>query len=527
MKTPFAKFLVARLFSLLLANLPLCSTLANTHDTLPGIMNPPGTATQTAAGNLHELASLLERAQLALGENKNEQALELLAEAFELAHQAGNEHALVVILTVIANIYFETAQFEAASRYYSDALEVDSDDQYTRATLLFNRGHANGALGRYALANRDFSQSLEISRSLGDSYGQAYALKALGANAQAMEMADKAYQYFSMAQDIFQDAGDNAQITHLNRHLADLALDKGDFPEAATRYTQTLEEYDKSGDQTGMMRAYRGMSSVLALQGEFEKALNAYKAYAGLAIALAQEQGNETTRQLQVAFDTEHYIKNNQQLASLTRMQQETLDYQVSLLDKNRLAITLAACVVLLIGTLLFRTRQFAKKMQILATTDELTGLLSRRAILAYAYTEFERATRFARPLSCMILDIDHFKSINDTFGHEAGDKVLKQVSGVISSTLRKSDYFGRIGGEEFLLIAPETTPDQASFLSERIRRRVAETPFANLGKMTVTISAGQVQLDGQKTWEELMGNADMALYQAKQSGRNLVKAFQ
>lgn len=157
--------------------------------------------------------------------------------------------------------------------------------------------------------------------------------------------------------------------------------------------------------------------------------------------------------------------------------------------------------------------------MRDMAVTDELTGLPNRRGF----YGEVEKllwlSSRYKHPLTLAILDIDHFKSINDNFGHPIGDEVLKDFAAVISQMIRKTDLLARVGGEEFVLVMPETTAEDALHLLERLRKSVADHSFSH--ERQVTVSIGFTSFHGSEKLEGLMVVADKALYKAKQDGRD------
>ncbi len=161
------------------------------------------------------------------------------------------------------------------------------------------------------------------------------------------------------------------------------------------------------------------------------------------------------------------------------------------------------------------------------ASTDQLTNVLSRRGWLEEAKREIHRAIRYDRPISVAIFDLDRFKSINDTYGHPAGDKVLVSFSDLCTNTIRQMDCFGRIGGEEFALLMPETTPEDAYTLAERLREAYAETPF-DLGDVVHgTVSIGIATLGhGATDIYGVLDKADKAMYAAKNSGRNKTVIF-
>jgi diguanylate cyclase (GGDEF)-like protein len=161
-----------------------------------------------------------------------------------------------------------------------------------------------------------------------------------------------------------------------------------------------------------------------------------------------------------------------------------------------------------------------------LATTDALTGVLNRRGFVARGRAEWGRCRRYGRPLTVLALDIDHFKVVNDTHGHDVGDAVLVHVSALCAGGMRTSDLFGRLGGEEFCAVLPETSLEAARALAERLRTGVERVPCPIAGMMIpVTISIGvAVGEESDVTLEALMKRADQALYAAKRNGRNRVE---
>ncbi len=164
------------------------------------------------------------------------------------------------------------------------------------------------------------------------------------------------------------------------------------------------------------------------------------------------------------------------------------------------------------------------------ATIDRLTGVANRQALLAALFAEVERASRYDRPLCVAFVDIDHFKAVNDSYGHAAGDTVLRGVAQSIAESLRTSDLIGRYGGEEFMLILTETTVEEGAELSEKLRKLVERTRFSIDGNanLSVTISIGIVGGSGQKLrMETLVRDADAAMYSAKSLGRNQTYIFE
>ena len=169
---------------------------------------------------------------------------------------------------------------------------------------------------------------------------------------------------------------------------------------------------------------------------------------------------------------------------------------------------------------------QRADQLHSMANTDELTGLPNRRSFMTLAKSEWDRFQRYHRPLSLLMVDIDHFKAINDSFGHDVGDDALAHVAAQCRDSRRGSDAVARIGGEEFAILMPETTAEQALIVGERLRVSIAETPCKSRGhEFTVTVSIGVAQgTAGMAGAHVLMKRADEALYRAKSLGRNRIE---
>jgi len=164
------------------------------------------------------------------------------------------------------------------------------------------------------------------------------------------------------------------------------------------------------------------------------------------------------------------------------------------------------------------------KRLEYESSHDILTDLYNRRFFEKLFEQKFEQAKRYNRSLSLILFDIDHFKKINDTFGHKMGDKVLTKLANIVKNSIRKSDIVCRVGGEEFAIICPETNKDEAFKIAEKIRIIIENTNFEKIEK--VTISLGIAELKEKQSKEELYRNADIAMYHSKRKGRNKSTIF-
>lgn len=193
--------------------------------------------------------------------------------------------------------------------------------------------------------------------------------------------------------------------------------------------------------------------------------------------------------------------------------------------------VLLTWLIIRLVFKLYKRLSKAEQKLKELLNTDALTGLSNRRSVVGGLYKEVERARRYKRPFCCIMIDIDHFKKINDTYGHQAGDEVLRVIGKIMKSIFRNSDLTGRYGGEEFIVLLPETDIEGAMAAAEKIRAEVenAEIVIAEKEVIRMTSSFGvsclceDDDMPLEKKAADLVGRADKALYKAKSEGRNRV----
>jgi diguanylate cyclase (GGDEF)-like protein len=186
------------------------------------------------------------------------------------------------------------------------------------------------------------------------------------------------------------------------------------------------------------------------------------------------------------------------------------------------LLITLTLEAIFIFRPLVNRVRRYAANLYEMATRDSLTGLANRRQFMDVGNRELQLSRRSGRPMCVVMLDLDHFKSVNDTYGHAIGDLVLKRFASIALGTLRGSDIIGRIGGEEFALILREMAASAAAGVAEKLRAAVANDRSDGLPAFTVSIGVAVIGME-DKSVDDLLRRADKALYQAKAEGRNRV----
>lgn len=212
-------------------------------------------------------------------------------------------------------------------------------------------------------------------------------------------------------------------------------------------------------------------------------------------------------------------------------VQKDSLEGLVSQYTVLLYFLSTTIVIVAVIAFLAYRSsvkirEEFENTLLMMAVTDPLTGIYNRRGFEDLLNREYERSRRYQRSAGLLIFDLDHFKRINDTYGHQAGDEVLVEVAGRCAKLLRKSDILGRFGGEEFIVLLPETDGKSAHETAEKLRRGIEAEPFeTGAGTIDVTISVGVASFNAKEegSIEAITKRVDEALYTAKECGRNQV----
>jgi diguanylate cyclase (GGDEF)-like protein len=217
----------------------------------------------------------------------------------------------------------------------------------------------------------------------------------------------------------------------------------------------------------------------------------------------------------------------------MSRQQQSVLLFPLVLIGLGWLMLTIRQQIMLRLhnASLVDQTRSLEQanfELKTKASTDSLTELLVRRAFLERCNVEIDRSRRQGRPLTLVVVDLDHFKRVNDNYGHATGDLVLKTFASILRRDLRSIDVAGRWGGEEFVVLMPDTSLADALAVIERIRVIVSQQSFPSpADRLEVTMSAGLAEFDGTtQDPEHIVAQADKALYEAKRLGRNRTCCF-
>jgi diguanylate cyclase (GGDEF)-like protein len=474
-----------------------------------------------------EAFALLNAGYLRYSRGAAADALTDLQAAYDIFARQNHQKEQVDTLTTIAGIYADSkvAQYDRAIEYYEKAIPVFErlKRPYDIADTLFNIGATYREKGDMKAAMESFQRADAIFMRLKKSDDVAAIDREIGVTlvksgrpAEALARFDKALRYYRSSGD-----RDSAAATVQARGAAYTKLKR---PAEAIRDLEARTYYLAADSARFLVRIDEDLAAAYELAGRWPEANAALRRHVQRQSKLFEEQRDQQAARLRVEFDTKRRDEEN---AALTRENALRSSALTAAQRAARLQNGVIALVVLLAATLaalFWRQLSYARRLRVMALTDELTRLPNRRHIMLVAAEAFASARATAHPMSVIMFDIDHFKRINDTWGHAAGDLVLQRVAHSCRVSLRPGDLLGRIGGEEFLVVARDASAEGAAGLAERLRSAVESTRFSDIdSSLVVTISLGVASSENFTSFEKLMQRADALLYEAKEGGRNRV----
>jgi len=411
------------------------------------------------------------------------------------------------------------------------------------------------------LKNNNQEQAMYVNSDIG------LALDELGEHQQAVDNFLVSYQYFkehqqekvaaTMATNIAYSLIKLNRLNEAEKYLieADTVINEKDLTDYSfmklfmaeikfqqARYKEALTELEQGEKAFRTLQNNRGLTQLLQLKSNIYVAMNdlsaAYGALQEFVTLTKKVDGNSLshhTTELKVKFDTSRIESENQRLIENQNLKEQEL----ALLEKNKslqhIILLLAGFILTIVSIFAYKQVHRNRQLQVIALTDYLTKLPNRRHIYAQAAKYFQQALKHQSPFSVIIFDADHFKKINDNFGHELGDRALMTIANAGRTLSGNKDLVGRIGGEEFLILLPNTDATRALALAHQLQNHISRLSAQNLpAELKLTVSAGVATLEPQNNTEDayqdkdfatLLKRADNALYEAKNAGRNCVKS--
>ncbi len=462
-----------------------------------------------------------------IGDTAN--ALTDLQFAYRLQKQRGNQTRARYALNAIANLYADehVGEYDKAIDYYRQLLAAhqanrdigeESTTWFNIASTLDHKGDLKGALVAYG-------KSLEIELRRGDQDEIASVRRALGVALVKLGRMDEAMPLFDQAVAQFRGTNDDEGVAAARLSRAVALRKLGRLPAANEDLAAARDYFTRHANPRFLEKIESERALAYAAAYDWQRAYAASVAQIAHRDELAARLKQETTTRMRVAFDTEKTENENRTLEQINAQSAQSLEASRRIESLQRIAILLGIGISLLLVWMIARAMRTSRRMRALALTDELTRLPNRRHVFEIADRASGAAHETSAPWCVLALDIDHFKSINDRFGHDAGDKVLVCVAKACGAAVREHDVVGRIGGEEFLVVLPRTRLAEACEVGERIRQAVEALAHNDIQpglRVTISIGAAQSQ-PGDKGVGSLAKRADDCLYAAKTSGRNRV----
>jgi diguanylate cyclase (GGDEF)-like protein len=419
-----------------------------------------------------------------------------------------------------AALYNEVSQHSLGLKYANEIL-AESPAPRTKCFATSIKLEAQRVLGKLPQGKDDFSSEIEACRKINE-FMAASTLRATLARKWAKEgKLDAAVALLAGSLGEVEQTRYPWLIAEVRAILAELELERGN-PDAAKAHADAAVSYGKQiASSAALVSAYRTLYEIASSREKGTAALELYKRYAESQMA---HQSDVKARELAyeiVRHETQQKNKEIELLQAQQRLERENT--QKAQLTTLFLAILLAGAVFWA-----FQVKRHQHQLKKLAQTDSLTGLGNRHFFTQKSERALVEAARAGDPASLVMFDLDHFKAINDTYGHGAGDWVLKQVGKTCASHCRKIDYLGRIGGEEFAVLLSGIDLAGAERLAETCRAQLAQIDTRDCGYSFVVTGSFGVSSTAQSGYDlsRLLSHADQMLYRAKNEGRNRVCAY-
>jgi len=472
------------------------------------------------------------------GQRKYEKALEKYFLALEIQEEIKDQGLGAMTLSNIGLLFYSLKNFDKSLEYFFKALEIQEELGNTRDIALVKQNIANV----YSNQNKPektleyYLSSLKNCEEIGDERLSGIILTNIAVHYyEEFNDPDKALEYFNRSLIITQKYDDKENILRAFFYIGTIYIDTGKYEKAMEKENEALRIAQEINDYRQIKYIYREISNIYAKQKDFENAYEFHVKYKTVNDSIFSIEQSEQITEMETKYETE---KKEQQIVLLEKdntIARMKIKRQRLLLLYSVIGIVLILAFVLILSNLYRQKTKTAKalavanrKLEELSRTDPLTKLWNRRYLHEIVERERVRIKRSFEAFSFILMDIDHFKNVNDTYGHECGDYVLSTMAVILRSGVRKQDVVGRWGGEEFLLFLPSTSLQGAITIAESIRKKIADYPFIYDSKnIAITSTLGVSEFDETVSVEECIKLADDGLYEGKESGRNRIVSVQ
>ncbi len=458
------------------------------------------------------------------------EALKYYHKAYMLTQEFGDELEMAYLNIQMSSSYSYIYDYEKATKLANEAISYFHANKY-----YYDEVFAHNTLAKVYLPMKEYDKAiasyqkiLVLSKLIKTENLADIAYLGLARTYLTKKENDKARHYFNLYQQYTPES--TATFTKIDNLILSAKIAFGDkdisFAEENIKQVEAiLASLDSQIAVSWQINILDFKADIAVFKEDFENAYLFQKEARKLLKSYQSSEREKVRSKYKIMFDTDQALLKNQILErdqQLNKVAFESSAQQHKLQTSLTIAISLLALGLIFF---IYRQRKNSAILHKLANTDGLTALANRRYTFIYAEDMLAQAKKYQQNFAIIIFDIDHFKNVNDTYGHTGGDTALKKIAATASEFVRNNDILGRIGGEEFLIILPNTSSKQAYDIADRIRRSIEKTDII-LGDQVVNISAsfGISQLaQNHPHFNQIFHEADIALYQAKNSGRNCI----
>lgn len=432
-------------------------------------------------------------------------AAELYLQSLGLAQSLGNLDAEGAALGNLGAVYLEQGELNRAQELFQKGLEicVRVGSQQREAVVRNNLGLTQYRLEAYQSSLEYSQQALELAQKLRDRRIEASALGNLALTYFALGQYDTALELNKRALELERGLHNRHSEADLLVQIGRIWLEKRSYAMAQSTLEEALQVAQTCGNRKAHTEVHLYLSEVWQHKGQFALALQQHRLYHELTTATLKEQLERKTLALLISFQAEQAL----QQAEIVRLRNVELVAANEALEQANL-----------------EKSQLLAQLEQMVHTDPLTQIYNRRYLEQQLRNLFEQSRTEQWPLSVALIDLDHFKAINDTYSHQAGDEVLKTTAALFRETLPEVELIARYGGEEFAIAFPKTTAVEAATACERLRQRIEAHDWSFIhSDLMVTVSIGVSDAPSTSNHEKLLMVADQYLYDAKKRRRNQV----
>lgn len=446
--------------------------------------------------------------------------------AYRLAQKSNYSYKTAAILNSLAQVYLELNDSDMAIEYFDESLSLARrlKSKLGESIVLYGLAKAYRKNKQVYKEKELLEQALNISIELKDHIGVVWTKVALAEIYLEEKRWQLALESFEEGVNLFADSGDNRMLYNAVLGKVESLIGLGRINKAEQIISANKQAFLETNSPSISLRVAKVLVAIAKSAEKYKEALKYQERYSEIAYQIYVEEQKQYAQKYRVQFDSELKESKNRILVKENELKNLKIAQQDTQNKYGLLIIVLSIFIIVIVAMLLYKQIQNRNRFKRMALMDDLTGAPNRRAILDYAQACFDEAKLSDVALSIGIIDLDFFKEVNDTFGHDVGDEVLKSFANACSKTFRKQDRFGRYGGEEWLVVLANTEEMHIKLIFERLSKELNGGGIPGIPssrKISFCMGVAQYSHGQDKSLQMLISRADDNLYSAKETGRN------